>query len=402
MSWKANTPPMAPNNLRIERDVASARNKIVWDKSALDMDGDSSFFYVLYKFSTANPTQNDIDNNKNILAITSLKEVAPQLVSSQGNFYFGVTALDRYGYESTLSNIIQLLPPETPVLGAPFNNALNQRDTLTLSWAFTQNAFEYTVQVADNDAFTGTLLVNKTLTDTICQIQGMAGMTQYYWRVKASNTAGESGYSFPNNFTTGFPQVTTLLEPPHATTGVSINPTFKWSKIDVATKYRFQFASSITITAQSLLLDTLVTDTTISLSKLALSKNYFWRVASVNEFGQSLWSSTFGFKTQTSVQVEEEKTIPDFYELYQNFPNPFNPTTRITFAIPLPETVEVKVFDILGGEIATLVSQPLSPGKYSVEWNGVDSLGRHVPSGVYFYRIKAGKFTDSKKMIFMK
>lgn len=403
MKWKVNNPPMAPNNLRIERDIVTSTGKLAWDKGELDLDGDSSFFYVLYKFSSATPLQSELDNNENIIDITSLREIAPKnLISTQGNLYFGVTALDRYGNESNLSNVVQLLPPPIPVLANPLNDGIHQRDTLKLEWNYAEGAFQYQLQVADSEAFSGTLFVNITLTDTSFKLMGMTGLKKYYWRVKAMNPAGESSYASPFNFITGFPNTVTLLEPAKSSLGVSINPTFKWAKSNAATLYRFQFSSSITITPQSTLLDTVLTDTTLSLTKLVLNKNYFWRVAALNEYGTSLWSLTFGFKTQTSVKVEDEQILPDFYELSQNYPNPFNPTTTISFAIPLPEYVEIKIYDLLGREVITIVNEDLSPGKYSVEWNGIDSSGSHVPSGVYFYNLRAGKFHDSKKMILLR
>ena len=402
MNWKANNTPMAPQNLRIEKDLATSAAKLVWDKGELDMDGDSSFFYVLYKFTTGTPLQSEIDNNENIQDITTLKEIAPTNLVSSGNLFFGVTALDRKGAESPISNIVQLLPPPVPSLASPLNNEMQQRDTMKLVWNYAKDAFQYQLQVSDNDAFTGTLIVNSVVIDTSYVLTKLAGEKKYYWRVKASNPAGESSYSSTFNFTTGFPAAITLLEPAHATTGVSINPTFKWAKSNTASSYRFIFASSLTITPQTTLLDTVLTDTTLSLQKLVLNKNYFWRVAAKNEYGTSLWSSTFGFKTQTSVKVEDEHILPDFYELAQNYPNPFNPSTTIGFAIPLPEYVDVKIYDMLGSEVITLVSEDMSAGKYSVEWNGIDSLGKHVPSGVYFYAIRAGKYHDTKKMIFLR
>ncbi|MCK9211196.1 MAG: family 10 glycosylhydrolase [Ignavibacteriaceae bacterium] len=403
MSWKANNAPMPPTNLRIEKDLATSTAKLVWDKGEFDMDGDSSFFYVLYKFTTGSPSQSEIDNNENIVDITTLKEIAPKnLVASSGDLFFGVTALDRYGAESPISNIVQLLPPPVPSLAVPINDEMQQRDTLKLIWNYAKDAFQYQLQVADNNAFSGTPVVNSVVVDTSYVLTKLAGEKKYYWRVKASNPAGESGYSSTFNFTTGFPAAITLLEPAKSSYEVSINPTFKWSRSDAATSYRFQFSSSLTITPQSTLLDTVLTDTTLSLTKLMLNKNYFWRVAALNEYGMSLWSSTFGFKTQPTVKVEDEKIMPDFYELAQNYPNPFNPTTTIGFAIPLPEYVEVKIYDMLGSEVLTIVNEDLPSGKYSVEWSGLDSLGNHLPSGVYFYNIRAGKFHDSKKMILVR
>ncbi|HLP18490.1 MAG TPA: T9SS type A sorting domain-containing protein [Bacteroidota bacterium] len=99
---------------------------------------------------------------------------------------------------------------------------------------------------------------------------------------------------------------------------------------------------------------------------------------------------TTGVKSATA-------TIPKGYELTANFPNPFNPVTKFDFSIPDVQFVSVKVFDLLGREIATLVNATMSPGVYSVEWNA-----SAVPSGVYLYRIEAGMFIATKKMTLMK
>jgi photosystem II stability/assembly factor-like uncharacterized protein len=94
--------------------------------------------------------------------------------------------------------------------------------------------------------------------------------------------------------------------------------------------------------------------------------------------------------------------VPEDYRLYQNYPNPFNPVTTIKFEAPpvLPErevTVTLKVYDILGRESAILVNEPLSPGSYEVTF---DASG--LPSGVYFYKLSAGNYTDTKKMVVVK
>ena len=89
------------------------------------------------------------------------------------------------------------------------------------------------------------------------------------------------------------------------------------------------------------------------------------------------------------------------FELEQNYPNPFNPFTKIHFSVPLYKggegDVSLKVFDILGREVATLVNEKLKSGTYEVEWNG-----SNYPSGVYFYRLVTGDYTSSKKMILIK
>jgi hypothetical protein len=93
--------------------------------------------------------------------------------------------------------------------------------------------------------------------------------------------------------------------------------------------------------------------------------------------------------------------IPLDYKLYQNYPNPFNPKTTIQYSIPNEELVILKVYDLLGTEVAILVNEEKSPGKYEINWNASAEAGR-LPSGVYFYRLQAGSFIETKKMILLK
>lgn len=95
--------------------------------------------------------------------------------------------------------------------------------------------------------------------------------------------------------------------------------------------------------------------------------------------------------------IKEEDYIPSTFSLEQNYPNPFNPETRITYHLPQSEKVILKVFDILGREIATLVNEEKSAGSYDVSFNA-----SQLSSGVYLYRMQAGKFSQVHKMIYLK
>jgi photosystem II stability/assembly factor-like uncharacterized protein len=94
---------------------------------------------------------------------------------------------------------------------------------------------------------------------------------------------------------------------------------------------------------------------------------------------------------------ENISSLPDKYELFQNYPNPFNPTTKISYALPQNSFVELKVFNLLGQEIATLVNQEKPAGYYQVDFNASS-----LPSGVYFYQLNAGEFVITKKMLLLK
>lgn len=100
--------------------------------------------------------------------------------------------------------------------------------------------------------------------------------------------------------------------------------------------------------------------------------------------------------------VAGSKVIPDKFELSQNYPNPFNPTTTLKFGIPEPSHVSLKIYNVQGQEITTLVDQYLDASYYESQWDGTDDIGNQVASGIYIYRIQAGKYSESKKMLFIK
>jgi len=94
--------------------------------------------------------------------------------------------------------------------------------------------------------------------------------------------------------------------------------------------------------------------------------------------------------------------IPETFALYQNFPNPFNPSTIIRYDVPRSSHVTIRVYDMLGHVVKTLVQGEVEAGTHSVEWDGRNQRGERVSSGVYFYRIEAGSFTKTMKMILAK
>jgi len=92
-----------------------------------------------------------------------------------------------------------------------------------------------------------------------------------------------------------------------------------------------------------------------------------------------------------------DPSLPVSYRLEQNYPNPFNPVTKIRYEIPKPSFVTMKIYNVLGIEVAELVNAQKQTGSYEVEWNA-----SNYPSGVYFYELIAGDYKDRKKMILIK
>lgn len=103
----------------------------------------------------------------------------------------------------------------------------------------------------------------------------------------------------------------------------------------------------------------------------------------------------------TSVDRNNGKGIPDDFALGQNYPNPFNPTTHISYQLPTNAHVTIAVFNTNGQEIKTLVDKDMNTGYHNAVWNGTNSAGEKVSSGLYIYKIKAGVFTDIKKMMLL-
>jgi len=125
----------------------------------------------------------------------------------------------------------------------------------------------------------------------------------------------------------------------------------------------------------------------------------------VGTLGQPFMSSEsnpVGFWYQVSrelnVELEQDNlNVPKEFQLQQNYPNPFNPTTTIEFALPKQSSVTLKLFDILGREVATLVDAELESGVHKINFDGQD-----LASGIYFYRIHAEGFLKTKKLMLLK
>ena len=171
---------------------------------------------------------------------------------------------------------------------------------------------------------------------------------------------------------------------------------FEWTPSPVAISYTIEISASpdfevITYRSEGLqssshtLQSTWLTDS---------SQKYYWRISAVtNGFG-TVMSETSDFKVATGVDAPE---LPEVFALMQNYPNPFNPSTQIGYTIPATTHVTLEIFDIQGRRVATLVDDMHNSGFYTVTFEASD-----LASGLYLYRIRAGDFSRTKKMILVK
>ncbi len=216
----------------------------------------------------------------------------------------------------------------------------------------------------------------------------------------------------------GVPLTPIVLQSPPAATTVMVSasdPTlyqFSWSSSTVASsvKYIFKIKKIGLNPEYSLTSDDNGLDSAISLRKSYLdslavtmgltgdSVRCTWRAAVTNGL-DTLTASSFSLTLRRiTVGINQISSIvPDKFNLYNNYPNPFNPKTIIKFDIAKSQAVKLKIYNMLGEEVATLVNQNLTPGSYSVDFDGSS-----VSSGMYFYRIEVQDFSQTKRMVLIK
>ncbi len=324
-------------------------------------------------------------------------------------------------------------PSTTPTLLLPVNNATNQPIALTCKWSkavdqtfdkgevihltaldLTQGNKSLNLRTKDQlqtvgsywfelytDTTQAAVIKDSTITDTTRALTGLLYNQNYWWRVKGKNDAGYGLFSAYFKFTTAIapPAAPTLTSPANNSIGISPTTRLVWSNAATATSYRIQVSTDSTFATSQL--DSTTTNNVDSIQvpagKLNNNVKYYWHVSAINVGGSSAYSVKFNFTTSLTGVSQNNNEIPKVFKLYNNYPNPFNPTSTIKFDVPLASDVKMLVYNTLGQEVSTLVNAHLGAGSYSVQWDA-----SNFPSGVYFYKITAGNFTDIHKMILVK
>ncbi len=197
-----------------------------------------------------------------------------------------------------------------------------------------------------------------------------------------------------------------LIFPNDGSNNIENSSTFTWNFVNGAKSYRLEI-SDYNIFGQNLVKNVIdIQDTSVSVSGLAKDKTYYWRITAYSENVQSDYSKVFSFTTAktTAIEILNNETPKD-YSLYHNYPNPFNPITKIKFGLPENALTKLIIYDILGREVTILVNEELEAGYHEVDFNA-----SNLSSGVYFYRMQTSDpslrsghgFTESKKLILMK
>ena len=247
---------------------------------------------------------------------------------------------------------------------------LQRRTDTTSSWAAITNLSTNTISFSDN---------------------GVSDGTKYFYRAYASNIAGNSA---PSNVANAI----TPMQPPTNLTaaqmqGAAIKLTWQDNSSSELGYYieRKLGSSGTYATTDSVVSNVAAfTDT-----KGVPGNNYFYRVRGYNSAVTSAYSNEVNV-TLTGI-TSDGTGIPDKFGVSQNYPNPFNPTTVIMYQLPVSSEVTLKVYDMLGKEITTLVNKHEDAGFHSAVF-----VASNLPSGIYFYRMQAGKYSETKKLTVLK
>ncbi|MFA5010350.1 MAG: T9SS type A sorting domain-containing protein [Ignavibacteria bacterium] len=325
-------------------------------------------------------------------------------------YYWRVNAENMYGIGSwsTPWNFSTQGSLIGPVLNSPANGSSILSFVPVLDWGDLSGATSYIVQVSLNNNFSSFVVNQSGLVSSSYQIPAgtLNGNTTYFWRARGVTEAGNGDWSAVWSFrVVSIPPQPVLVSPLNNATNQSPTPFMDWDSLAAANNYRLQ------ISADSLF-GAIVFDTTgIIPSRLQLRPNilgwnqkYYWRVNANNLAGTGPWSIVWNFNVHPNSVLLSSSEIPKEYKIFNNYPNPFNPTTKIRFDLPKSSEVKITVFDVTGKEASVLVNERLQAGTYQTQWNAAA-----FPSGVYFYRIQVrhsgsstGDFSETKRMMLIK
>ncbi|MCX6143849.1 MAG: aryl-sulfate sulfotransferase [Ignavibacteriales bacterium] len=287
----------------------------------------------------------------------------------------------------------QIAAPLNPTLVAPLPGArVNQNASLLIRWSSYGHLTGSHIQIASDSLFKSTVVNDSSLVSSYYMWKGSAKDSRYYWRVRVMNEVGKTSWSTTGSFTTSPPFITitspALAERVNLSTSYVIRwdlNTGDWVRIGLFrnTQPIQKVVDSVENTGRYVW--------KIPATGILPDSSYTLRITNLNDTTVVGDSPKFTLLIATGVQ--DKDVVPLTFSLYQNYPNPFNPTTEIVFSLSVTVKATLRIYDMLGREIATLIDEEKNPGRYTVRWDA----GK-VASGVYFYRLIAGDFVQTRRM----
>ena len=195
----------------------------------------------------------------------------------------------------------------------------------------------------------------------------------------------------------GAPAAVSLVSPPSGDTGDSLVTALSWTAPALADSYRVQIATDTAFSSP--ISDRTTTSTTLITPVLTSGTTYFWRVEVYNKYGISYYQDPpWSFTTKVVSGVAPDKPgLPGSFSISQNYPNPFNPSTTIDYSLPSAVHVQLKIYNLFGQEVRLLIDGVQHAGYHQVVFTA-----SNLPSGIYVYRLLAGRYSGTGRMSLVK
>jgi len=271
------------------------------------------------------------------------------------------------------------------------------------SWWLTGRTEMYTIEILDNDnwvaanssvayeqeryyALVHTLQDSNSVSEGVTDFRVVAGMDEGTWI-----SVAESGYSM-DNLPPAVPTGLIAEEEEYISVSWQRNTDEEIQYYEVHKSLNEDFIEdqySIFTTTDTLIIDTSFT----------IGQTVFYRLGAVDLAGNM---SNYSSVVSITVLGIDDELIPEVFALHQNYPNPFNPITTLRYDLPEQATVNIIIYDMLGRQVKTLLDQTQEAGFKSIIWNATNDYGKPVSAGVYLYKIQAGEFVKTKKMVLLK
>ena len=384
----------------------------------LETNRRSEFGTVIFMTSLTGDTLDSI-----LIHIDPVSHVAT--LSAPSNYFVSniplvFTATDPDGLSDADTSLISVEPVNDPPskfeLSYPLGDTLN---TLHPSFAWhpsvdvdPDDRIEYRIMVSIFESLTSPLF-SEILTDTFYTFSvPFADDSLYYWSVIANDTSGKSAFSDTASFLLDkqeSPVEFSLISPEDNSPIESSRPVFTWfssEDLDPDDTVRYSLIIISALDTDSVVYFAAeLEDTVHQVTEDIIEGSYRWYVIAEDADEDSLDTPSvevFSLGNIVGIEDEEYAGLPEEFSLFQNYPNPFNPTTTIIYGLPRRSNVTLEIYNIEGQLVARVRHENQQAGYHEIRWNGVNQSGRRVASGIYVYRLRAGEFVETKKMLLLK
>jgi hypothetical protein len=275
-------------------------------------------------------------------------------------------------------------PPSLTQLVSPANNTKHVLTDVDLVWKLVSDAVLYEVELSTDPEFKTNIQRFEGLSEDHTTAKVLAqGRIIYYWRVRTFNSGGASQFSETWSFTTAI-NPPALVYPANNQQDIKTSLTMQWNAIEGATSYHLQLNKGFNI--QNPIIDTVINSNSIDISNLEKDKNYVWRVSSIEDMYEGVFSTIYRFATRNPDNVPYKSLTPVNLKIS---PNPINNIGRLSFNVNEPEHVVILIYDMKGRIIDKLYDRHILPGSYFVDFNT-----SKLSSGSYICLLKADNLND--------